>query len=290
MLALRGVRETANQVANMKFVNSLFLTAAMLCFTNAGHSSSDDDAVREMARKAQDPLADLRAIMSDNTIAFDGGPDDDTSFGFQIQPVYSMPTDSMNTILRAIIPIVGIEPGVVAPPIGPDGRPDSGDKWGISDPIIQYFFSPKSAGAWKWGIGPQVSLKMRSSDRQAGPGWGAGVSGVVFGSVGNWAIGALVMQHWGDESDFSLATVQPIILYNFENLPGAYIGYNNSMTYNWNADSGDKLTMPLGLTLGRTILMGKDGLDLSIGAYKLVERPEDASRWQLKFGISYFFN
>ena len=255
------------------------------------HAQADDEAIREMARKAQDPLADLKALMTDNTIGFDGGiEEDDTSFGFQLQPVYSMPTDNMNMILRAIIPVVGIEPGVVAPPIGPDGRPISGSKWGLSDPIVQYFFSPKTEGAWKWGLGPQVSLKWRSSDRQAGPGWGAGVSGVVFGGVGNWAIGALAMQHWGDESDFSLFTFQPIVLYNFDSLPGAYLGYNNSITYNWNADSGDELMVPLGLTFGRTILVGKNGLDLSVGVYKVVERPTAASDWQLKLGLSYFFN
>jgi len=50
-------------------------------------------------------------------------------------------------------------------------------------------------------------------------------------------------------------------------------GYNNAITYNCEADS-KKLTLPLGLTVGRTFLLSSgDGLDLSIGAYALVERP-----------------
>jgi hypothetical protein len=32
------------------------------------------------------------------------------------------------------------------------------------------------------------------------------------------------------------------------------------------------------------------GLDLSLGAYSLRERPTDAPEWQLKFGVSYLFN
>lgn len=266
----------------------------LICGTGiamAAQAQSSDDDLREMARKAQDPLADVKAIMTDNTIAFDAGPDnDDTVYGFQIQPVYSIPAEQMNMVLRAIVPIVGVDPGVVVPPIGPDGRPVRGDKWGFSDPIVQYFFSPQSDSAWKWGIGPQVSLKMRTSDRQAGPGWGAGVSGVLFGGVGNWAFGAVAMQHWGDEDNFSVATVQPIIMYNFQSISGAWIGYNNAITYNWKASSGNKLMLPLGLTFGRTLLVGRNGLDLSVGAYKVVERPEGAADWQLKFGISYFFN
>jgi hypothetical protein len=256
-------------------------------------TQADDSALAEMARKAQDPLGDVKAIMTDNTIAFDGGEDgDDTSYGFQIQPVYAIENDtSFNMIARAVIPIVGVDPGVVLPPLGPEPRPDEGDQWGLSDSIVQLFFSPKGDAGIKWGIGPQVSLKTRTSDQQAGPGWGAGLAAVIFTGVGNWSLGAIAMQHWGEEDDFSRATIQGIVTYNFESIPGAYIGYNNAATYNWEADSGNKLTLPLGLTVGRTILLGNgDGLDFSIGAYDLVERPENAPEWQLKLGLSYFFN
>ena len=251
----------------------------------------DDDALAEFARKAQDPLGDVKALMTDNTIGFDGGPNEDTSYGFQLQPVYAVDNESdWNIILRGIVPIAGLEPGVVVPPIGPEPRPPSGSTWGISDSIFQVFFSPKSDAAWKWGIGPQVSLKTRTSDRVAGAGWGGGLAGVVFGGVGNFALGVVAMQHWGQD-DFEVATVQPIVYYNFASKPGYYLGYNNSLTYNRKASSGNKWQVPLGLTFGRTLLMGNgDGLDLSIGAYDLAKSPEGGHSWQLKFGISVFFN
>ena len=253
--------------------------------------AADEDAAAEMARKAQDPLGDVRAIMTDNTVAFDGGPDSDTSYGFQIQPVYAIPNDSSyNQIARAVIPIVGVEPGVEIPPLGTDPRVENGDQFGFSDIILQYFFSPKGDSAIKWGFGPQVSLKTRSSDRQAGAGWGGGLAAVVFGGAGNWALGTVAFQHWG-EDDFSLLSVQPIAMYNFESTPGAYIGYNNAIAYNWNAASGEKLTLPVGFTVGRTLLLSSgNGLDLSVGFYDLAEKPKDASEWQFKFGISYYFN
>jgi hypothetical protein len=139
-----------------------------------------------MAKKAQDPLGDVKAIMTDNTIAFDGGQYDDTSYGFQIQPVYAIENNTrFNMILRGIVPVVGVEPGVVLPPLGPGERPGSGSDWGLSDTMVQYILSPKSDSSLKWGIGPQVSLRTRSSDRQAGPGWGGGVAAVVFGGAGN---------------------------------------------------------------------------------------------------------
>ena len=254
-------------------------------------SAQDSDAVAEMARKAQDPLADVKAFMTDNAINFKGGPDDDVTFNLQAQPVYSIPNESnWNIIGRAIIPLIGIEPGVVYPPVGTDPAPNDGSTWGLSDTYLQAFFSPKKSGNWKWGVGPQVSLLTSTSHRVRGPGWGAGLAGVLFGSVGNWSLGGVASQHWGG-NNFNLATVQVIAMYNFADIPGLYAGYNNSITYDWSASSGESLTLPLGAMVGRTFLVQNgDGLDLNIGLYSMVERPTDSPKTQLRFGISYFFN
>lgn len=171
-------------------------------------AAQDDDALAELARKAQDPLGDVRAIMTDNTIAFDGGPDDDTSYGFQIQPVYAIQSESKwNMIARGILPIMGFEPGVVIPPIGHEPRPDDGSTWGLGDSMFQFFFSPKSDGNVKWGIGPQVSLKTRSSDRRSGLGRGRGCSGLWWrGRLGagrhrHAALGRGRLQCWHGAAD-----------------------------------------------------------------------------------------
>ena len=270
----------------------LIFASALLTLGSGATLSQDDAALAEMAKKAQDPLGNVKAIMTDNTIAFGGGNDDDTTYGFQIQPVYAIDNDTnYNMIARGVIPVVGLEPSVVIPPLGPDPAPENGSTWGLSDTMLQFFFSPKTDGTIKFGFGPQGSLKTRTNDRLAGPSWGAGLAGVVFGGSGNFSFGAIAMQHWGEEDNFSLLTVQPIVMYNFPNSPGAYVGYNNSITYNWNADSGPEWNVPLGLTLGRTLLLGSGaGLDLSVGAYDLVEKPDGGSDWQFKFGVSYFFN
>jgi len=267
------------------------LSAILLTMVAGETKAQDADALAELARKAQDPLGNVQALMTDNTIAFNGGPDDDTSYSFQIQPVYAIPNDSnWNMIARGIVPIMGFEPGVVIPPIGPDPRPPSGSSWGFGDSIFQFFISPKSNAAWKWGVGPQLSLKTHSSSRQAGPGWGGGLAGILFGGVGNWGLGAIVMQHWG-EDNFSVGTLQLTAMYNLPGSPGTYIGYNNALTFNWEASSGNKVTIPLGATFGKTMLLGNgDGLDVSVGVYGLVEKPDDAPNWQLKIGVSYLFN
>ena len=89
------------------FAAFIILVLTMALTLTAYAQSSNDEA--EALRKAQDPLADVKALMTDNTIAL-GTADDQTSYGFQLQPVYSVPTDlGFNFIARGIIPIVGVQ-------------------------------------------------------------------------------------------------------------------------------------------------------------------------------------
>ena len=82
-----------------------------------------------------------------------------------------------------------------------------------------------------------------------------------------------------------------MIIYNFESVPGLALGYNNMITYNHKAESGQELNLPLGLTLSRTwALKNGDGLDLGLGYYEVIERPRDAPDSQIKFSIIYLFN
>ena len=109
----------------------------------------------EMARKLQDPLANISALMTDNDIQFKTG-DDDTSYSFQLQPVYAFdfPEQGFTFIPRAIIPIIGAAPESTFPKLG-DPRPaGDGTTWGVSDIVTQFFFAPKTEAKWKWGVGP----------------------------------------------------------------------------------------------------------------------------------------
>ncbi len=271
-------------------VLAVIASAALVASVKA---NAEEDAAAAMAKALQDPLASIKMLATDNTIAFDSGEDDgDTNYNFQLQPVYSISSERLNYIPRAVIPIIGLEPGAVEPPLGPNPAPDVDSTWGISDTIVQMFISPKTDASVKWGIGPQVALKTRTSDRVAGPGWGAGLAGVVVGNIGtNWSYAGIMMHLWGDEDDFNQTSVQPMLYYNFDAVPGMALSYNNTITYNWEADSGDKWTVPLGLTLSRTwVLSGGTGFDLGVGYYFLVESPEAAPDSQLKFSLTWVFN
>jgi len=266
-------------------------TAALALFflLPAASVSADGPSAEELARKAQDPLADVKALMSDNTIAF-GTADDQTSYGFQLQPVYSIPTTAgFNFIARGIVPIVGVQSGAVLPKLGAEPIGGSGLTWGLSDVVLQGFFVPKSEGGVKFGFGPQVSLRTRTDEAVAGPGWGGGLGGVLFGFAGDLSYGVLLAHHWGQDG-YNLTTVQPIAFYNSELFGGSYVGYNNSITYDWSASGSNAWQVPVGLTVGKTfILEGGYMIDANLGGYYLAAAPDGGANAQLKFGLSLFF-
>lgn len=271
-----------------RFVGFVLVAIANLFAPQA--FAEDCDEACQATRKAQDPLADVRAIMTDNTISF-GTADEQTGYGFQVQPVYSIPTDmGFNFIARGIVPITGVHNGAAFPKLGPEQIGGTGYSWGISDIMLQGFFVPQLENSpIKFGVGPQVSLRSRTDDVVGGPGWGAGAAAVAFGFAGDLSYGAIVGHHWGEDS-FSLSTIQPIVMYNTDLFGGSYIGYNNSITYDWAAKAGSRWQVPVGLIVGKTFALDSGyAVDVNLGGYALAAHPEGGADAQLKFGVSVFF-
>ena len=241
-------------------------------------SADDCDAQCQAARKAQDPLAPITALLTDNAIGF-GPNSNNTNYNFQLQPVHTFEGADANVIVRGIVPIVG----------APKGMGMSGTDWGLSDTIVQIFYKPNlggDPGGFSYGFGPQISLKTQTG-KIGGPGWGAGPVLVGFGSAGDLNYGGVIGHLWGENS-FSVSTINPIVLYNTELFGGSYFGYNNNIFYNWNAPSNSRLTLPLGLTAGKAFILDDGGvIDAQIGVYGLADRPSGGNDWQLKFGVSY---
>lgn len=283
----------------MKLFRSILASIVILLTVSLAYAQDDaqsGDAVAEMARKLQNPLANIKAIMTDNNIGFDTGTDDGVSYGFQIQPVYAIDFEKagFTFIPRAVIPIVGLEPGTKVPQVGGDGNPTPAgtkDVWGISDIALQFFFAPHTESGFKWGFGPAVSLSTHSQPELAGPKWGAGFVGIISTALSpDISFAAILGNHWGFDGSFNTANIQPMVFYNINSLPGAFLAYNAPITADWEADSNNRWIVPLGLTAGKTFdAGGGNGFDFMIGPYFNVARPDGAAKWQIRFGLTWLF-
>lgn len=268
--------------------------AAAILGASIAANAQDEDPAAAMARALQNPLANIKALMTDNAIGFETGSDEGTSYGFQFQPVYAidMPDRGFTLIPRAVIPLLALEPGTQAPPTGGGPIPGgSGRAAGIGDSIVQLFFAPYVDSDWKWGVGPQISLNTHTTSALKGPEWGAGLAGIVTGSISeDVAFAGIVGHHWGFDGEFSTTTIQPMFYYNIASNPGAVIMYNAATTIDWKASSGNQWTVPLGLAYGKTFVTASGGgFDVNIGPYYNVVRPDGAARWSLRFGLNWIF-
>jgi len=81
-----------------------------------------------------------------------------------------------------------------------------------------------------------------------------------------------------------------MLFYNVPSVEGMAISYNNTISYNHNTASENAWTVPLGATVSKTFVIGSGiGLDLGLGFYSNVERPEGAADWTMKWSVAFVF-
>ncbi len=168
----------------------------------------------------------------------------------------------------------------------------NGSAFGLGDTTYQAFFSPARPGKLIWGVGPAFVFPTATESRFASDKWSAGISAVALAMPGRWVVGMLVQNVWsvagdGSAEDVNSFMVQPFANYNMDG--GWYLNTSPVITANWEADSGDRWTVPLGLGIGRLVRHGTQPVDYRLAAYSNVVRPRFASDWSLQLTIKLLF-
>jgi hypothetical protein len=129
--------------------------------SGSGTAPSDGQAnAAELAKKLQNPVADLISVPLQNNWDFGIGPADAMQYTVNIQPVIPVSlTKDWNLIIRTIMPVIYAESPV----------PGGDNTAGLGDITQSFFFSPKAptSGGWLWGIGP-VFLYPSATDSALG--------------------------------------------------------------------------------------------------------------------------
>ena len=79
----------------MKRISSVTCATLLIFFLTMDAWANDAE---ELARKAQDPLANISAVQFDMSSKFNVGPDNDTAYSGLVQPVYAISTEKINYI------------------------------------------------------------------------------------------------------------------------------------------------------------------------------------------------
>lgn len=266
----------------MKILIRSFI-GCMVIVLLAGNVQSDDSDNENLAKQAQNPIANLVSLPLQNNTNFNIGPDNETQNILNIQPVWPFEvTKNMNLITRTILPVIS-QPDILA---GGEGRID-----GIGDTTFTGFFSPKDSGSITWGLGPVFLLPTASNDYLGSDKWGAGASAVFLAMPGHWVIGSLFSNVWsfagpGDQ-DVNLFTWQYFINYNMAD--GWYLTTAPIITANWEADSDNTWTVPFGGGVGKIFKIGKQPINAQVSGYYNAVTPDFGPDWQLRLQLQFLF-
>ena len=237
----------------------------------------DTAAEAELAKKTQNPIADLMSLpLQYNYDEKIGTTDNGTKQYINVQPVIPI---SLNqdwiVISRTIVPLIDQKDSA------PNGTANAS---GVGDITQSLFFSPKKATAsgWVWGAGPVFLLPTASDDLLGGEKWGIGPTFVVLKQEHGWTYGMLANNVWsvaGNDSrkDISSTFLQPFL--SFTTKTYTTVGVNTESTYDWKAE---QWSVPVHFSLSQMFKIGKQIMSLQAGVRYWADSPPNGPE-----GIGY---
>ncbi len=261
---------------------ALFVVLTLMLFAaNASAQDSVEADEAALAQTIQNPLASVISLPLQFNFNEGVGQYDRRFFNLNVQPVIPYPGDKWNLITRTIIPMNSV----------PEGETDS--VFGFGDTSFSLWWSPAKAGSVTWGIGPSLSIPTASNPEVLGSDkLSIGPTGVLFISAGKWTMGAVASNVWSvagnsDRDDVNFFFAQWFLNYNFGK--GWAVGTAPIITGNWEADSGDRWTIPWGLQISKLTHFGSRPVNLLLGYYKNSEHPEGGADYQVRFQLNLLF-
>ena len=246
---------------------------------NAGQES-----LAELNRQLQNPVSSVWSLTFQfNNFFLKGSPSDKTRVQslLNFQPVLPLHlTKDVNLIVRPVLPFIFSSPVF-------DGQGFE-DKGGFGDMALVPFISPASDN-WILGVGP-TTIFPTATNKGLGQGkLQLGPAAVVGWFNKDWLALIFPQQWWSvagddDRPDTSQANIQ-YALYRF--LPNAWnIGTAPNILIDWKADDGNKVTFPVGLSVGKTVKLGKLPVSFSVQGQWMPWHPDDfGQRWNIQLVI-----
>jgi len=244
-------------------------------------ASGSSDQEGELAKKLQNPVANLISVPFQNNLDFGIGQNHASRFTLNIQPVIPVSLNKdWNLIIRTIVPV--IDAGSPAPGV----RSASG----LGDTVQSFFLSPaQPVNGWILAAGP-VFLWPTATEGALGSGkWGAGPTAVALKQENGWTYGILGNQIWSyagpsDRQSVNATFIQPFLAYTTKTY--TTFGLNTESTYDW---SNNQWTVPFNLTVAQLLKIGGQPVQFQLGFREYADRPSGGPNWGIRFTVTLLF-
>jgi hypothetical protein len=265
--------------------------------------------LQEMSAKLDNPVSDLWMLwMQNDHMQFNGdiSSKDRTVNVTYFEPVISIPLgDRWNLVNRPVVTRINaqvpsldlgpLEGNLGGLPRGQGLRHPAGDidgplldkvDWdneaGWGDLTYLAMISPQTLpdfgkGKLIWGAGITTMWPTSGSDLFGSGKYSAGPAALWMYQGSKWKLGALGQQWWsyaGDSDRESVSRFDAQYFW-FYQLPNLWqIGAAPSITANWKADKRNRWTVPLGIGINKTLLMGRLPVRISLEVHKTIVAPD----------------
>lgn len=251
--------------------------------------TSSLNAEENLGKKILNPVSDLVNIPFQ--FEFDNGAENGNANFLLIQPVYPLKYQDWHYVSRLIVPLVdapGGTPGLANIPSSESGERARG----LGDINYSLFLSPVKESPWEWGAGASVTLPTATSDSLGSGKWSAGPTIAVLRWQEWGGTGAIVRQLWSfagddDRSEVNQLLIQPSVAYKLQD--GWSLMSIMQWTANWQADAGNRWTIPVGGGVAKLFKMKNQAINTRLEAYVNVVKPEGAADWTLRYTFQLLF-
>jgi hypothetical protein len=244
---------------------------------------SSAQGTSEIAKQAQNPIASVISVPIENDFNPQTGINKEDSYVLQFKPVVPFKlSNDWNLITRTVVPIIQV----------PELAPGVNGTTGLGDIQTSLFFSPAKVGKVIWGAGPVISLPTATEDILGTKKVSIGPTAVALRIQGHWLFGALVQNLFSvagpsARRDVNQMLMQPFVNYNMRH--GWYLTSSPVITSNWEANSNNRWTVPVGGGVGKIVHFGKLPVNTYAQLFRNVERPDGTTSWSARFQMQFLF-
>ena len=243
----------------------------------------------DIDRQLNNPLTSIWSLTFQENFSLNKGDRvDGTRIGNTLffQPALPIPVGTdMMFIARPVFPLVT---NTLLDPTSED--PAKSEKTGFGDIQLMSLIGPDRKDGLVWGLGPTFKFPTATNDSLGQDKFQVGPAVMLLNIGKPWVLG-MVSQHWwsfagdSDRPKISRTDFQYIIR---RQIPGAMsIGMGPTVVVDWEADSGNKLTFPIGLGITKTVRWGKMPIKLRFEPQYSIIRPDDfGTAWNFRLQIT----
>ncbi len=246
-------------------------------------------SLEEINRQLENPLSRLWSLVFQENLTLLKGDelkDTETANVFFFQPFMPVPVGRGKMFaVRPVFPIV-TSPVLTSE----NGSSSNGHVTGFGDMQIMSLLGPDKADGNMMGAGATFKFPTATDDVLGEVKYQAGPAAMLFYLGRPWTIGTLV-QHWwsfaGDEdrTETSQTDIQYVIR---RQIPGAMsLGMGPTISIDWKAGEGNKVTFPIGLGITKTFRWGNIPFKVRFEPQYSIIRPDNlGTEWNFRIQIA----